>query len=100
MIDQVARGLLLTGLTGVAVFAAIVYQRIKRHSRRSSILAMAPTLTIWILFEISVLHDWSFTLSLWLSRLGVISLIGTFMHQLWSIDYTEHIEQRMRATIK
>jgi hypothetical protein len=99
VLDQFARSILLAGLIGTGIVAYHVYRRIDRYSRKTSILAMVPTLTIWTLFEISVLVDWSFTLSIWLSRLGVISIIGTLLLQLWSIDYAEHTERRMRDAL-
>jgi hypothetical protein len=96
MIDSLVRSVLTVGIAATGIYAVVVYRHTWRSSRRGSIVAMAPTLTIWFAFEVSLLADWSFDLSIWLSRLGVVSIVATLLFQLWSIDYTERVERRLR----
>lgn len=96
MIDQAARAVLLAGLIAALVVAVVVLGRTVRHSRRGSIWSMIPTLTIWTVFETGALLRWNIDLLRWLSRLGVIAIAATFLYQLWSIDYAEQAEKRIR----
>jgi hypothetical protein len=95
MIDNPVRLFLLLLMVAVLVVAVIVLRRTRRPSRRGSIWAMIPTLIIWIVFEVWLLAGGSIVAAQWLSRLGVIGIATSFLYQLWSIDYSEHIEKRI-----
>lgn len=96
MLDDIARAFLLTGLAATLAVAIETLRHTVRTSRRGAIWAMIPTLTLWIVFEISALAGVDIVWLQWLSRVGVIGIVASFLHQLWSIRYAEEAENRVR----
>jgi hypothetical protein len=97
IVDQAVRGLLLVGAALVFGAAIRVLAHTRRASRRGSIMAMFPTLLCWSVFEVGALLRWELDVLQWISRLGVISLLTTFLYQLWLTDYAESVEKRMTS---
>ncbi len=99
MIDSFTRVFLAAILIVVIVVAVVVLRRTRRPSRRGAVIAMFPTLGVWLFFELWLLAGLDLEAARWVSRVGVVSLAATLTYQLWSINYAEQAEEEVRTRL-